>query len=80
MYAGQIGRDYGIVAIASLALFWSVWWEFACAFLLVQAIALLVLRFGKCLDPVFLASTMISILLQDSTVVKTTDDFIIRSE
>lgn len=80
-YARQIGRDYIIAFVIALGVFWRIWWVFAGSFLLVQLLALSYQRLYKHQDPAFLSCVVISILLQKETrVVKTTGDFIKRSE
>lgn len=79
-YALQITRNYMVVLLVGLAVFWKAWWVFCLAFFLVQLVLIAHLRFIKHQDADMFVSTMASLLLSRSDVVKTTDDFMIRSE
>ena len=79
-YVLQITRNYMAVFAFSLAVFWRAWWVFCLAFFLVQLALIAHLRFIKYQDAGMILSTMISILLSRGDVVKTTDDYKLRSE
>ena len=63
-YAMQAGRDYGLVLLVALGLFWSVFWAFIVPFLLVQFVAFLRIYFVKKYRADFFASLMVSLLLK----------------
>ena len=60
----QAGRDYGLVLLVALGLFWSVFWAFIVPFLLVQFVAFLRIYFVKKYRADFFASLMVSLLLE----------------
>ncbi len=62
--AWQVGRDYGIVFIASLALFWSNYLAFIAPFLIVQVAWFVYLYFYKRYRLDFYAILMVSLLLK----------------
>lgn len=70
--AKQIGRDYGLVLIIALGLFWSVWWAFIGPFLLVQLAAFLHIRFVKDYRADFFASLVVSLMLSKQSERNTT--------
>lgn len=76
----QIGRNYGLVLIVALGLFWKVWWLFMLSFMLVQLASIVHLQFIKRQDTQIISNLMLSLLMAQSGVVKTTGDFIKRSE
>lgn len=65
LYARRTGRDYGLVFLVALGLFWSVWWLFAFTFLVVQAVALLYMRYVNKCDIDLAVSAVVSLLLHD---------------
>jgi hypothetical protein len=64
-YAKHIGRDYGLVLLAALGLFWNVFWPFIVPFLVIQLIAFLRLHFIQNYRAGFFAVAMISVLFAD---------------
>lgn len=64
VYAKQVGRDYGLVLLVALGLFWSVFWAFIVPFLLIQTVAFLHVYFVKKYRADFFASLMVSLLLE----------------
>lgn len=79
-YALGIIRSYGLALAISLVLFWGVWWVFLLSFMALQLCAFMYLYFRKKYHAHYFASLMLSLLFERSRVVKTTDDFIKRSE
>lgn len=65
IYARRAGRDYGLVFLMALGLFWSVWWLFAFTFIVVQAVALLYMRYVNKCDIDLAVSAVVSLLLHD---------------
>lgn len=63
LYARRTGRDYGLVFLVALGLFWSVWWAFIVPFLLIQFVALFYLRFVRNYRGDFFANLMVSLIL-----------------
>lgn len=63
VYARQIGRDYGLVLLVALWLFWSVFWTFIGPFVTVQLLAFLHIRFVKNYRADFFASLTVSLML-----------------
>ena len=63
--AKQIGRDYGLVLIVALGLFWSVFWAFIGPFLLVQLAAILRIHYVKNYRADFFAALLVSLMLSE---------------
>jgi hypothetical protein len=65
-FAWQLGRDYGLVLLASLALFWSNYLAFIGPFIAVQLGYFIYLRFRKQYRLDFFAILMIGMVLEES--------------
>ena len=61
-YAKQVGRDYGVVLIVGLGLFWRVWWAFLGPLVLVGIITFTYGYIAKKYRPDFLACVLLSVM------------------
>lgn len=64
-YAKQIGRDYGLVLLVALGLFWSVLWAFVIPFLAIHLVAFFRLHFVQNHRADFFATLLVSLMLSE---------------
>lgn len=64
-YAKQVGRDYGLVLLVALGLFWSVFWAFIAPFLVIQLVTFLRLHLVQNYRADFFATLLVSLMLSE---------------
>jgi|JI10StandDraft_1071094.scaffolds.fasta_scaffold321343_2 hypothetical protein len=64
-YAKQVGRDYGLVLLVALGLFWSVFWAFIIPFLVIQLVTFLRLHLVQNYRADFFAILLVSLMLSE---------------
>jgi hypothetical protein len=64
-YAKQVGRDYGLVLLVALGLFWSVFWAFVIPFLAIHLVAFFRLHFVQNYRADFFATLHVSLMLSE---------------
>lgn len=67
-YAKQVGRDYCLVFLVALGLFWSVYWAFVLPFLAIHTFAIIYLYFVKKYHADYFSVLLISILLANDPI------------
>ncbi len=65
VYAKQVGRDYGLVLLVALGLFWSVFWAFIVPFLAIQLVTFLRLHLVQNYRADFFATLLVSLMLSE---------------